>query len=234
MKSWRSKALKKSLKFCPEFLQPYRSVLDEGDCFVLLSRRGDLIFVDRHGLLAAQRNDRWYVYDNHTMKNCLSDAVIRGHSYWTGANLFEVVFDLSYRRHGALLVFDPQHQVIGHVVNPGSVLAPPDRCDEVRKMLGPAVKKIRMDARQAGERHKRLLLDIAHVDGAVIFDEHEVLAFGAMIATHPSAAGHFGARTTAAYSALYHGGTAIKISADGDICAVFPDSEGRGLSMTFA
>ena len=45
-----------------------------------------------------------------------------------GANLFEVVFDLSFRRQGSLLVYDPNHMVGEQILNTESILCADYRC----------------------------------------------------------------------------------------------------------
>ena len=40
------------------------------------------------------------------------------------ANLVEVVFDLSFKRQGALLVYDPEHRILERILNPVSILNP--------------------------------------------------------------------------------------------------------------
>ena len=77
-------------------------------------------------------------------------------------------------------------------------------------------------------RKKRVLLEIASLDGAVIFDGASVLAFGSMIRTHPSIDNTLGARTTAALSAHKYGGYPIKISSDGDITIYFTSQDEAG------
>ena len=215
-------------KFHPEFLHPVYEHLDNGEVSVHLTARGDLILMDPRGLLAAQRKGAWYVYDSATFKNAIVDTLGGNAHYRVGANLFEVVFDLSYKRHGALLVYDPDHEVVPHIINRESVLwgggALPDAA---RAMLADVASEIAMGAVGHSERRKRVLLELASLDGAVVFDAERVLAIGAMIAPHEDVGGHPGARTTAAESAYRWGGTALKVSSDGDV-SVFFRSRGPG------
>lgn len=215
-------------KFHPEFLHPVYEHLGDGEVSVHLTARGDLVLMDPDGLLAAQRKGAWYVYDNATFKNAIVDALGGNAHYRVGANLFEVVFDLSYKRHGALLVYDPDHVVLPHVINREAVLWGDDaRPDAARAMLADVASEIAMGAIDHAERRKRVLLELASLDGAVLFDAERVLAVGAMVSPHPDVGGHPGARTTAAESAYRWGGTALKVSSDGDV-SVFFRSRGRG------
>ena len=70
-----------------------------------------------------------------------------------------------------------------------------------------------------------MFAELAGLDGATVFDDRSVLAFGAIIRTHPLTGDHFGARTTAAYSAYRWGGVPIKISADGEIAVLFSSGD---------
>ena len=66
------------------------------------------------------------------------------------------------------------------------------------------------------------------MDGAVIFNQARILAFGAMIEPHAKANSETGARTTAARSAYYWGGHPSKISSDGEISIYFESDDGKG------
>jgi hypothetical protein len=154
------------------------------------------------------------------MKNAIGDVL--GKVYRVGCNMFELALDLSYRRHGGLLIFDPKHEAIGNIANDDSKLTrgagvtPSDR-----QALCEVVRTAQMGDSASFSKIKRRLVELASMDGAVIFDEREVLAIGAMIKHHPEVGNHFGARETAAYSALHWGGRPMKVSADGDILIPF-------------
>lgn len=211
-------------KFNPEFLQPIVSILGAGDYSLHLTSKGDVIIISRGGLLASCRKSQWHIYDVATFKNCIHDII---GNYRVSCNLFEIVFDLSYKRHGALLVYDRNHSVISEVVNTDSIItaAHGGTPDLARKILSNSIKSIRMEDSRHENRKKRLFLEIASLDGAVIFDPNQILSFGSMIKTHPSAGSHYGARTTAAQSAYQYGGKAIKISSDGDITLLFKSKD---------
>ena len=70
-------------------------------------------------------------------------------------------------------------------------------------------------------KRKRRLIEMTCVDGAVIFDDHHLLAVGALVRSHPSVGNQLGARTTAARSAFLWGGHPIKVSSDGDVTVYF-------------
>jgi hypothetical protein len=206
-------------KFNPEFLQPIKSILGDGEMSAHLTSRGDLVFMSKFSIVASCRKSRWYIYEASTMKNALVDIF---NHYRAGCNLFELSLDLSYRRHGGLLIYDPQHSVISRIVNPDAKLAPVfGHPPTDRQALCSAVRQLKMGDSASFASLKRRLIELASIDGAVVFDEKEVLAIGAMIPMHPAVGSHHGARTTAAYSALHFGGRPMKVSADGDIVIPF-------------
>ncbi len=92
-------------KFHPEFLHPIHSIMDETDISAHLTAQGDLIIMNKAGLLATRRKRKWKIYDVRTFKNSLSYCL--GNPY-VGANLFEVVFDLSFRRQGVAADLRPR------------------------------------------------------------------------------------------------------------------------------
>lgn len=205
-------------KFHPDFLHPIWSCIGMGEYSVHVTTRGDIVVMDSHGLLAASRRGRWYIYSVQTFKNFFVDTL---GDYRVGCNIFDVVFDLSYKRHGALLIYDPAHVVLGNVANSASIIAPgTTSADAPRALLRDLVGGIAMRKNALKDRRKGLFLEITSIDGAVIFDDKNVLAFGAIVKPHPDASEH-GARTTAARSAFLWGGTPIKCSADGDISVRF-------------
>ncbi len=216
-------------KFNPEFLQPIKSKLEKDEFSIHLTNRGDIIIMNISGLLAAKRKKRWKLYDVFTLKNFFVDNMAQG-TYRIGANMFEIIWDLSFKRHGALLVYDPNKDVINHVVNKGSVLYEKlsENQDLARSMLSSTLKGIPMASPTYSLRKKRLLLEIASLDGAVIFSNSDILAFGAMIETNEIAGKEAGARSTAARSAFYWGGFPIKISSDGEITLYFKSRSKRG------
>ena len=65
---------------------------------------------------------------------------------------------------------------------------------------------------------------------AVIFDDQELLAIGAMIKQHPRLGSYLGARTIAAQSVHRYGGIPIKVSTDGEIQILFESSDNEGHS----
>ena len=218
---WSDMKTQKPINLIQNFFS-HKSILKKDEYSIHLTNRGDIIIMDNVGILAAKRKRRWKLYDVRTLKNFFNYAIGK-EVYYIGANLFEIIWDLSFKRHGALLVYDPDKEVINHIVNKGSVMFdnPPENQDKARLMLSPSLRKIPMASPNYSIRKKRLLLEIASMDGAVIFSNGLILAFGAMIETHENAGEEAGARSTAARSAFYWGGYPIKVSSDGEITLYF-------------
>lgn len=215
-----------SYKFHPEFLHPIHSVLEHDDLSAHLTSQGDLIVMNKAGLLAARRKRKWKLYDVRTFKNSLSYCL---GNYSVGANLFEVVFDLSFRRQGALLVYDPEHRIGERILNSESILFPEwrpegDRGSDGRtgqSLVAGSLESLAIGNGVGPLKKKRLLIEMAGVDGAIVFDDDRLLAVGALIRSHPSVGSQLGARTTAARSAYLWGAHPIKVSSDGDVTVYF-------------
>jgi hypothetical protein len=202
-------------KLDPEFLHPVNSILELDDVSVHHTGRGDLLIMKQEGIRAARRKGQWRIYEPSTLRDVVADMLA---SYQVATNVFEFLLDLSFRRHGALLIYDPQRVTLDYVVNGKSIVLPnAGSIDPFRALVGQSVANVSMGATNGLTASKRLMMELASLDGAVIFDESEILAVGAMISTYPGAGNHAGARTTAALSALAYGAYPIKVSADGDI-----------------
>ena len=110
-----------SCKFYPEFLHPIHSVMDDADLVAHLTPHGDLVIMDKAGVLATKRKKKWRLYDTRQFKSSLAYCLGNRN---VAANLVEVVFDLSFKRQGALLVYDPEHRILERILNPVSILNP--------------------------------------------------------------------------------------------------------------
>lgn len=212
-----------SYKYLPEFLNPFRSVLRHKEHSVHLTSSGDWIFMDFRGMIASRRKGMWTIYDQDTFKNTITKCV---KSYNAGAALYEIAFDLSFKRHGALLVHDPESKVIKKIVNKECILS--SGSEQGNSFIADSVRDIGIGESTRALEKKRLLTELASIDGAVIFDNHKILAFGAIIESHPNANGQSGARSTAALSAYHWGGRPIKVSSDGEITLHFESDNGGG------
>ncbi|MDB5703280.1 MAG: hypothetical protein JWN66_396 [Sphingomonas bacterium] len=214
-------------KLYPEFLHPVNSILELDDVSVHHTGRGDLLVMKREGIRAARRKGQWRIYEPSTLRDVVADML---GSYQVATNVFEFLLDLSFRRRGALLIYDPSRSTLGHVVNGKSMVSPKaGSIDPFRALLRDAIANVSMGTANGLTGGKRLMMELASLDGAVIFDESQILAVGAMIGTHSQAGNHAGARTTAALSALAYGAYPIKVSADGDIELYFAQENPWGI-----
>ena len=221
-----------SPKFYPLFLHPIHSILAPGELCVHLTPQGDLILLDRNGLLAARCRREWKLFDTpnftDSLAYCLGSAVVV-------ANLLEVIFDLSFRRRGALLIYDPKHEIRGHILNRESVIFSGWRTDlsvetgveSGQAVIAPSLRDLAIGRDSETLRRKIRLIELANVDGALVFDDDQLLAAGAIIESHPNAGDQLGARATAARSAYLWGACPVNVSSDGDVTVYFK-SKGDG------
>lgn len=199
-------------KLVPEFLLPYQSIIDGKECAVTKTKRGDLIIYNRFGLLASCRKGEWKIYESRALKNTIVDYV---GSYRFGCNLFEVLFDLSYRRHGALIVVDSNDKYKTVVSNPSSLM---ESGSSLHKALAGRIQQIDLNAGESTKVSKQIILELASVDGALILSKDgKVLGFGSIINTHHGVDGELGARSSAALSSHLYGQKVFKVSSDGEI-----------------
>ena len=226
-----------SCKYYPEFLHPIHSVMDETDLVAHLTPHGDLVIMDKAGILATKRKKKWRIYDVRHFKSSLAYCL---GSRNVAANLIEVVFDLSFKRQGALLIYDPQHRILEHILNPVSILNPNNILSQPWKLngntkpsrpsgqvlIGSSIEDIAIGKKVGSIKRKRQLIELACIDGAIVFDDTKLLAIGALIRTHPDAGSHLGARANAARSAYLWGARPIAVSSDGDVTVHFQSRNG--------
>ena len=253
--SWSRVSGDLSYKFYPELLHPIHCVLGDDDLSAHLTSQGDLVFMNQDGLLAARRKRKWKIYDMRTFKNCLAQCLGKA---TVGANLFEIVFDLSFAHYGSLLVYDPRHQLRERLLNRQSIVFPGWKEDAktngngnghghaangnghaangkavegsssltCQDLIARAVMDLGLGEGIGALKRKHRLIELARVDGAVIFDDQHLLAVGAIIRSHPDVGSQLGARTTAAKSAYLWGAHPVKVSSDGDVTIYFKSRKG--------
>ena len=222
---WTSIKETESYKYSPEFLQPTASTLKKGEISVHLTSNGDIIFMNIDGIIASRRKLSWHFYDVFNFTESIVKLFNNNRRVFS---LLGTMLDLTYQRHGALIVYDPNDKVIKQMVSIHSATCKKHgNPDLFRNMLAKSFR-IPDTINQAGFiRKKRLFLEIAGIDGAIICNDEGLLAFGAMIKPHPNVNSHRGARTTAAESAYRWGGIPLGVSSDGDINIYFESSDGK-------
>ncbi|MDB8803651.1 diadenylate cyclase [Romboutsia sp. 1001216sp1] len=206
-------------RIIPSFLEPYQSILGNEECGITRTKRGDLILYSKYGILASCRKGQWKIYDPYTFKNSVGD--ILDLNYYMGCNLTSILFDLSYKRHGALILFDINNTIDDIILNQNSILN--KSTNPLYKILEESLGKINLNATCTKDLHKPLILELASVDGAIVFDkEGKLKSFGSIIKNHDNADNEEGARSTAAKSVFnYMKSPVFKISSDGEISILF-------------
>jgi hypothetical protein len=218
--------------FYPEFLHPIRCAIDDDDLVAHVTSRGELVIMNKTGVLATKRKRKWKIYDATDFESSMAQCL--GHRD-VAANLLELVFDLSFRRQGALLVYDADHCILPRILNAESIVSPDwnhnGHTARVRECGQALIRRSIEDiavGRVAGPlKKKRQLIEMASIDGAVVFDDHHILAIGALVRSHPDVGSQLGARATAARSSFLWGARPIKVSSDGDVTVYFKSASGE-------
>ncbi|WP_143594081.1 diadenylate cyclase [Synechococcus sp. BO 8801] len=209
-------------KFYPEFLSPVYSKTSPSAISAVLTRQGDII-IGSESIAVTRRQYKWRLYDAPTLKNCIFDLYPFPDSYRIACNIYAHLFELSYKRHGALLIADPNSRVIRKVVNKHAIIdfdvqAP---SNDLRRVIGEKIWDLGLGISNYKSRKSWIVNEVASMDGALIFNGKNITAYGAMIELHPDLGNQFGARTSAAISALKWGGYPTKISSDGEVRIYF-------------
>ena len=121
-----------------------------------------------------------------------------------------------------------------HIRNPASVVfsdwhgekTPEADLASAQALIGRSLVDFAMGKGTESLKSKRRLIEMASVDGAVIFDDHHLLAVGAIIEAHSCVGSQLGARATAARSAYLWGAHPVKVSSDGDVAVYFTSHKG--------
>ena len=135
----------------------------------------------------------------------------------------------SFRRRGALLIYDPDDKLSAHVTNPRSYFVRDDQTTSIHDALTPSLRPLSLASPDYSRANNDLLAGAASLDGALLYDDTHILAIGAMVRTHEDVKAQLGARTLAAISAHRHGATPIKVSSDGDITIYFTPGEDQNI-----
>jgi len=211
----------------PDFLWPMasqvsaqstnrRSVLVEGNS------RGDVIVSSKKSIIASRVKGQWTVYDTSTLEKSIPNCLKHGLNVDNGSELkylsrvlFRLVFDISFRRHGGLIVIDKDFSRFKKYASQGVFRNE----DSIYSKLIP-VQSIAQSNPDVTAIKK--ILEVTSIDGATLISlDGFVQGFGAIIRPHPDVTELTGSRTIAAKSAARHGGVAFKISSDGEVFAHF-------------
>ncbi len=206
----------KQYKFVPEFVYPYQQQLNSiKEIAVTKTKSGDLLIYNIEGIIATRRKGHWFIYEPNDLWSCIRSL---SPSNKIGDNILELLLDLSYRRHGALLVFCEDCNLTSCISNPSAIMNDA-ATSRLHRLLTPKIQEICITCPDVKDISKPLILELASIDGAIIFDKETgiIKAFGAMINHHEKVTKEQGARSTAALSAFHHNMIPFKVSSDGDI-----------------
>lgn len=215
-------------RFYPDWLHPIIGSLKDPNAIVVHLSDNDNIFVaDRNGLIASKRAlESWTIYDiEHVMnsvalamKGKMNQSACQARPIPVARSLFQILFDVSMKRHGALLILDEPENLHRYVVK-GIERGPHSALNSIFPHSPNAELLYTIP-------EVRRLVELSSVDGALILDLHgSLLQVGSMVLSHPDAPNRFGTRETAAFSAAKNGAVAFKVSADGAMSLFFTSHE---------
>jgi hypothetical protein len=214
----------KGYRFYPDRLHPIiGSLRDPKSIVVHLSGDRALLIANREGVIASKLiGESWRIYDKEhliasvasVMERQMSETPRSEEPYCVACSLLQILFDISMKRHGGLIVLDHPENVARYVIKgiERDALSPLNRIFTHSPFNGlefsiPEVRK---------------LVELSAVDGALVLDLHgNLVQVGSMVLSHPSVLSHFGTRDAAGFSAAKFGATAFKISADGKVTLFF-------------
>jgi len=214
----------KGYRFYPDRLHPIISSLkDEKSVVVHLSEDGAFLIADRDGVIAAKRRgESWTIYDRdhliesvaEVMKSQLERVQASEDPTCVACSLFQILFDISIKRHGGLIVLDHPNNLSKYVVKGIE--------RDTHSPLNHIFTHSPFNGLEFTIPEVRKLVELSSVDGALILDlQGNLVQVGSMVVSHPAALNHFGTRDAAGFSAARFGATSFKISADGKITMFF-------------
>jgi hypothetical protein len=218
--------------FMPAFLFPITSQMRhpspenpdrKKDVLVAANARGDLIVATQKEICASRRKGRWTVYDPPNVKNTILDCLTGGEatreSYGLACTLFQVLFDMSFKRHGGLIIVDAHAGSFADYTFGGVTRQKPSGLQCV-------LPTGNFDTTTPNQQDMTKLLEISAVDGAITMSRDGVVhGFGVMVRSEEGETGTFGARVVAARAAAAKGATAFCVSSDGEISIFFKGKE---------
>lgn len=223
-------------RFYPDALHPIisgvQSSASAADAVVVhLASNGSILIANSTGLIASKRAlESWTVYDIEHVIDSVGAAMapqLKGEERENEAScvacsLFQILFNISMKRHGGLLIVDRPQNLSQYVIK-GI-----ERREDAP--LGALFTQSAFNGQNYSPSDVRKLVELSTIDGALCLDpQGNLLQVGSMIMSHPSTPNRFGMREAAAYSAARHGASAFKVSSDGHMSLFFstPDLTGK-------
>jgi hypothetical protein len=217
-------------RFYPDFLHPVLDMIKNTDSVVVhVNNKGDLLIANQYGIIASNRKNRWTIFDvDHLIQSVaqildekIGPELKPNDPTCVACSMFQILFDISFKRHGGLIVIDHAEKFAHYVVK-GI-----ERGE--RSPLNSIFTHRAFDGLEFSAAEVRKLVELSSVDGAIALDTRgNLVQIGSMIVSHPLAQNSFGARDTAAYSAAKYGATSFKVSADGEVSILFKMSSFTG------
>lgn len=227
--------------FFPNFLKPLKSLfLRESKILgITKTKRGDVLIYGKDGILASKRKGHWKIYETSQIKNSFVDIIsntgMGGKGYWIAYNLYQLAIDLSYKRHGALIIFsksDKKH--LKNIISNEESILELSKIGQINHMLKDSIENIELGTADIENDSFSILTELASIDGAItISNDGKIYSFSSIIKSHDKV-NKVGARSTAALSSIYHEQdiVALKVSSDGEIELLFKKCE-EILSLKF-
>lgn len=212
--------------FYPLWAEDMAACTRNGRCGIALTRHGDILIFKEGSLLWTYRFGRWQMW-NHAALCQLLTNLIRGRKtpLQTSAKLARAVYraalDAAFRRRGALFV------VLDARKHLKAVAARDDHIDHRSQNAIEAVFDAALGELVLQTMPRPTLAELASLDGAVITERNgRVLSYAAVMRPRKKGQlkGTEGSRTKAAIGASNYG-TAVKVSADGQISIYFKGRE---------
>lgn len=212
-------------RFYPDRLHPIISSLKDPKSIVVhLSRDRAVLIASREGVLASKRpGESWIIYDKDHLIGSVAEVMKRQlngrtpHSenpVCVACSLFQILFDISMKRQGGLIILDHADNLSRYVVKGIE--------RDVHSPLYRIFTHSPFNGLEFTIPEVRKLVELSSVDGALILDlQGNLVQVGSMVVSHPSALNHFGTRDAAGFSAAKFGATSFKISADGAVNMFF-------------
>jgi len=214
----------KGYRFYPDRLHPIISSLSDSKSIVAhLSEDRALLIADHEGVIASKRiGESWRIYDKEhliasiaqVMERQMSETPLSEEPYCVACSLLQILFDISMKRQGGLIVLDHPENLARYVIKGIE--------RDAQSPLNRIFTHSPFNGLEFSIPEVRKLVELSSVDGALILDLHgNLVQVGSMILSHPSVLSRFGTRDAAGFSAAKFGATAFKISADGKVTLFF-------------
>lgn len=228
--SQRARALDdtdRATRLFPDFVHSVVGALNGSREFAIVTALGpgNLLISDPRGIIASYRRNSWLAYDANNVTEAVSEALRQNFSDLSATRstalatgFLRLLLETALRRKGTIVVVDLPENA-RHYTFQGIVRDSVYGAFFPKKMSAAPVSDLELRS----EEFKKLL-DLARVDGALIFSPSGVLQqIGAMIIPGVFSEDQSlrGAREVAAFTAARRGALAFRVSTDGEISMFF-------------